>query len=142
MPPHIRENRHASGPSLTCTLTRMRPRNQLKPEHADEYKKLHAAAWPGVLAALARHHIADYSIHYYPPLDLLVAHMKYVGADYAADVAGIAADPETNRWWALTDGMQESFNAGATGSKGSPEPWWTVSGVRGCCPRGELMGCI
>jgi hypothetical protein len=52
--------------------------------------------------------------------------MKYVGDDYEKDMAGVAADPETQRWWKVTDGMQESFNPGATGS-GQDVPWWTVS---------------
>lgn len=97
---------------------------KLKPESVAEYKALHAAVWPGVLAALQRHHIADYSIHHYPPLNLLVATFKYTGEDYAKDMAGIAADPETQRWWKVTDGMQESFNEGARGSAGEV-PWWT-----------------
>ncbi|EPQ58662.1 rhamnose mutarotase [Gloeophyllum trabeum ATCC 11539] len=97
---------------------------RLKPESVAEYKALHAAVWPGVLAALQRHHIADYSIYHYPPLNLLVATFKYTGEDYAKDMAGIAADPETQRWWKVTDGMQESFNEGATGSAGEV-PWWT-----------------
>ncbi|KAI0324691.1 rhamnose mutarotase [Cubamyces sp. BRFM 1775] len=96
---------------------------KLKPEHEAEYKAIHANVWPGVLAALARHHIADYSIHYYPPLRLLIANFKYTGADFDADMRGIAADPETRRWWELTDGMQESFVEGATGSGGAV-PWW------------------
>ena len=100
-------------------------RHQLKPKAEAEYKAIHAAVWSGVLAALERHHIVDYSIHYYPPLQLLVANFKYVGADYATDMAGIAADPETQRWWAVTDGMQQSFAEGATGSAG-PVPWWQV----------------
>lgn len=54
--------------------------------------------------------------------------MKYTGADYTKDMAGIAADPETQRWWKVTDGMQESFEKGATGS-GGEVPWWTVSCV-------------
>ncbi|KAI9059724.1 rhamnose mutarotase [Trametes sanguinea] len=96
---------------------------KLKPEHAREYMALHAAVWPGVLAALARHHIADYSIHHHAPLRLLIATFKYTGSDYDADMRGIAADPETQRWWKLTDGMQESLVEGATGS-GGELPWW------------------
>ena len=87
--------------------------------------------WPGVLAALERHNIADYSIHYYPPLQLLIANFKYVGEDYDADMRGIAADPETQRWWAVTDGMQESFVEGATGSGGAV-PWWQVRAMFRC----------
>ena len=79
-----------------------------------------------MLSALGRHNIADYSIHYYPPLRLLIAHFKYTGSDYDADMAAIAADPETQRWWKVTDGMQDSFVEGATGSGGAV-PWWQVS---------------
>ena len=37
----------------------------------------------------------------------------------------IKEDEETQRWWKVTDEMQESFNEGATGS-GKEIPWWTV----------------
>ncbi|TBU24826.1 rhamnose mutarotase [Dichomitus squalens] len=96
---------------------------KLKPEAEAEYRAIHAAVWPGVLAALERHHIVDYSIHYYPPLQLLVANFKYVGTDYDADMGGIAQDRDTRVWWKVTDRMQESFVPGATGSEG-PVPWW------------------
>lgn len=91
-----------------------------------------------MLGALERHHIVDYSIFYYPGLDLLIANMKYTGSDYAADMAKIAADPETQRWWAVTDGMQESFEPGATGS-GKDVPWWTVSLVGICSTERRLL---
>ncbi|KAF5379919.1 hypothetical protein D9757_007235 [Collybiopsis confluens] len=97
---------------------------KLKPSAVDEYKAIHAAVWPGVLAALERAHIVDYSINHYPPLQLLIATMKYVGDDYDADMKKVAEDPETQKWWAATDGMQESFATGATGS-GKDIPWWT-----------------
>ncbi|KAH8102949.1 rhamnose mutarotase [Cristinia sonorae] len=97
---------------------------KLKPETVAEYKSIHAAVWPSVLAALERHHIVDYSIHHYPPLQLLVANFKYTGSDFDKDMQEIAADEETQRWWKVTDGMQESFEVGATGS-GKEVPWWT-----------------
>ncbi|KAF5318163.1 hypothetical protein D9619_012236 [Psilocybe cf. subviscida] len=107
-----------SPPKRVCQIIK------LKPSARDEYIKVHAEVWPGVLAAIARAHIVDYSIHYYEPLQLLVAHFKYVGDDYAADMKTISEDAETQRWWKLTDGMQESFNVGAEGS-GKDVPWWT-----------------
>ena len=67
----------------------------------------------------------DYSIHYYPPLQLLIANFKYDGTDFDADMREIAEDPETQRWWKVTDHMQESFVEGATGSGGAV-PWWQV----------------
>lgn len=56
---------------------------------------------------------------------LLIANFKYTGEDYGKDMADIAADPDTQRWWKLTDAMQESLQEGATGS-GGDVPWWTV----------------
>ncbi|KAH7890040.1 hypothetical protein F5I97DRAFT_1849786 [Phlebopus sp. FC_14] len=97
---------------------------KLKPDRVEEYKEIHASVWPGVLAALARHHIIDYSINHYPPLQLLIATFKYTGDDYEKDMKALGEDEETQRWWKVTDGMQESFNEDATGS-GKDVPWWT-----------------
>jgi L-rhamnose mutarotase len=99
---------------------------QLKSSAEEEYKIIHAAVWPGVLAALERAHITDYSIYHYPPLQLLIATFKYTGSDYEGDMRKVGEDPETQRWWAVTDGMQESFVEGAEGS-GKDTLWWTVS---------------
>lgn len=100
---------------------------KLKPEALEEYKEIHSRVWPSVLDALRKHHIIDYSIYLWsssPELHVLIATMKYDGEDYEKDMAAIAADPETQRWWKMTDPMQESFNVGATGS-GQAVPWWT-----------------
>jgi len=78
---------------------------RVKPDRIDEYEALHAAPWPGVLAAIARSNIRNYSIFRHG--ETLFGYYEYVGDDYAADLAAIAADPETQRWWALTDAMQE-----------------------------------
>ncbi|PBK62930.1 hypothetical protein ARMSODRAFT_895246, partial [Armillaria solidipes] len=73
---------------------------------------------PSVLAALERGHIIDYSIDFYA-LQLFIANMKYTSTDYEVDMK---KDPEMQRWWATTDGMQESLVEGATGS-GKDIPW-------------------
>lgn len=59
-------------------------------------------------------------------MQLLIATMKYTGDDYEADMKIVSEDPETQKWWAATDGMQESYVDGATGS-GKEVPWWAVS---------------
>ncbi|HKT57165.1 MAG TPA: L-rhamnose mutarotase, partial [Microbacterium sp.] len=38
--------------------------------------------------------------------DLLIGYFEYVGTDFAADMAAMAADPETQEWWKLTDPCQ------------------------------------
>ncbi len=67
------------------------------------YKELHAAAWPEVLAIIKRSHLQNYSIylrklpngqHY------LFSYFEYVGDDFTADMARMAAEPATQQWWA------------------------------------------
>lgn len=78
---------------------------RLKADRIEEYEALHASPWPGVLAAIVRGNIRNYSIFRHGTT--LFAYYEYVGDNYVADMASIAADPETRRWWALTDAMQE-----------------------------------
>lgn len=92
-----------------CQLIRLRP------ESRDEYIEYHRAVWPTVLATIAACNIRNYSIYLYN--DLLVAYFEYHGNDYEADMRKMAADPETQRWWAITDAMQERLPEVASGGK-------------------------
>jgi L-rhamnose mutarotase len=81
----------------------------VKPEKIDHYKELHAAAWPGVLAKIRECHIRNYSIYLREVAKgqfLLFSYFEYTGSDFAADMARMAADPETQRWWKETDPCQ------------------------------------
>ena len=89
---------------------------RVKPDRIAEYEALHAAPWPGVLAAIARGNIRNYSIFRHGTT--LFAYYEYVGDDYATDMASIAADPETQRWWSLTDAMQDPL------PDREPGTWW------------------
>ncbi len=89
---------------------------RVRPESIDAYEQLHAEPWPGVLATLRAANIRNYTI--YRHRELLFATYEYVGDDYAADLARIAADPVTRSWWQLTDAMQEPYPERAEGS------WW------------------
>jgi L-rhamnose mutarotase len=90
----------------------------LKTEAVAEYKQLHAAVWPAVLAAIARSNIKNYSIFLKEPENILFAVYEYHGVDYAADMALMAQDPKTREWWTLTDPMQTPFETRAKGE------WW------------------
>ncbi len=91
---------------------------KLRPEHAEEYLRLHREVWPDVLATLTACGIRNYSIYLHS--GLLFAYYEYVGEDHAADMARIAADPATQRWWKLTDPCQEPVPEAAAGE------WWHV----------------
>jgi L-rhamnose mutarotase len=88
----------------------------LRPEHEIEYRRLHANVWSGVLATLRRVGVRNYSIFLRD--GLLFSYLEYTGDDWTAAQAEIAADSETQRWWQLTDPMQQPLKTAAEGE------WW------------------
>ena len=88
----------------------------LPPEHWTEYERHHAAVWPAVLERLALSHMHNYSIFRYG--ELLFSYFEYTGDDFDADSAAIAADPETQRWWAVQMPLQRPVADRADGE------WW------------------
>ena len=83
-----------------------------------EYRKLHAAVWPEVLAKITECNIRNYSIFLKEPENLLFSYFEYVGIDFAADMAKIAADPTTQKWWAANMPLQRPFDTRKEGE------WW------------------
>ncbi|NJC23820.1 L-rhamnose mutarotase [Arthrobacter pigmenti] len=88
----------------------------LPAEHAAEYEALHAAVWPNVLARIAESNIRNYSIYRYG--ELLFSYFEYVGTDYDADMARMAEDPATQRWWAVCGPLQRPVAERGEGQ------WW------------------
>jgi len=77
---------------------------ELIPEKAAEYRRLHDEIWPDVVAMIRQCHLQNYSIFQrrLPNGKLyLFSYYEYVGNDYAADMAKMAADPLTQKWWAV-----------------------------------------
>jgi L-rhamnose mutarotase len=89
---------------------------RLRQEHEEAYRELHRAVWPEVLAALTRAHVRNYSIFLRD--GLLFSYLEYTGEDYEADMATVAADDATRRWWQLTDPCQQPLDSAAEGQ------WW------------------
>ena len=91
---------------------------KVKPEAIAEYEQIHTEVWPGVLATIHACHIRNYSIYRHETW--LFAYFEYIGSDFAADMRKMAADPITQKWWSLTDPMQEPVPQHREGD------WWTV----------------
>lgn len=75
---------------------------QVKEEKLDEYTKLHADVWPGVLDMIKRCNIRNYSIYLWKLPDgnyYLFSYFEYLGQDFDADMAKMAADETTQKWW-------------------------------------------
>jgi L-rhamnose mutarotase len=93
----------------------------LKPEAIEEYKKLHAAVWPEVLKMIKEAKICNYSIYLKelnPGEYYLFSYLEYNGNDFAADMAKMAADATTKRWWTFTDPCQQPIRTAKQGE------WW------------------
>lgn len=90
----------------------------VKAEAIEEYERLHAAVWPEVLATIHDCNIRNYSIFRHETL--LFAYFEYIGNDFAADMAKMAADTKTQEWWTHTDPLQEPL------ANRSQDTWWTT----------------
>jgi L-rhamnose mutarotase len=86
------------------------------PEHVAEYERLHADVWPAVVAQINASNISNYSIYRYG--ELLVSYFEYAGDDYEADMAAMAEDQETRRWWAVCSPLQQPVAERVDGE------WW------------------
>jgi len=101
---------------------------RLKPEAYEEYKKYHAKVWPKILERIEMSNMRNYVIYYSEKLGLLFSHFEYIGSDFEADMAKIAADPETRKWWKIMEEFQEPLEWGgpkpSEGGTGQGGSWW------------------
>jgi len=77
---------------------------EVKPECVEEYKRLHSEVWPEVIDIIKRANIENYSIFLSKLNDsgyFLFSYFEYTGENYESDMAGIAAEPITKKWWSL-----------------------------------------
>ena len=88
----------------------------LRPEHLDTYKQLHAHAWPEINRMIKECNIQNYSIYYKD--DLLFSYFEYTGEDFEADMAKMAADEMTQKWWDLCKPCQRPLDTRKDGE------WW------------------
>jgi L-rhamnose mutarotase len=89
---------------------------ELRDETAAEYIELHRAVPRDVLDMLERANVSNYTIFRHD--GLLLGYFEYRGWDFEGDMARIADDPATQRWWSVVTPMQRSLRS-------SPEDeWW------------------
>lgn len=94
---------------------------EVKDGKLDEYVKLHADVWPEVLAMIRQCNIQNYSIYLRKLPDgkyYLFSYFEYVGDDFDGDMAVMAADPTTLKWWDVCKPCHEPFEDRAEGE------WW------------------
>ncbi len=89
---------------------------KVRSEKEAEYIRLHANPWPEINAMIKACNIRNYSI--YLRDGYLFSYYEYVGDDYEADMAKMAADPKTQEWWDLCMPCQQPLDTNAEGE------WW------------------
>ena len=89
---------------------------KIKPDKLHEYKELHRAVWPEILEMIHSCSIRNYSIFHKD--GYLFSYFEYVGSDFEADMAKMAADQTTQKWWELCKPLQEPLQTRAPGE------WW------------------
>lgn len=93
----------------------------LNEEKLEEYKKLHAAVWPDVLKMIETCNIRNYSIYLHKLDDAgyyLFSYFEYVGDNFDADMAKMAADSTTQKWWDVCKPCQKPLETLVEGE------WW------------------
>lgn len=73
---------------------------RLKKDKIEEYTRLHANPWPEVLHTIHKCNLRNYSIFLHG--DLVFAYFEYIGSDYERDMADMAQDEATQKWWTFT----------------------------------------
>lgn len=91
----------------------------VRAERLDEYRRLHAAPWPEMDAALSAAHIRNYSIYLREPENLLFGYWEYAGGDFEADMKVLGEMAVCKRWLALTDPCHAPLATARTGD------WWS-----------------
>ena len=99
-------------------MTRYGSATEVTPHKLAEYLENHANVWPAVLSRITASNIHNYSIFFRTFDDgrhILFTYFEYTGDHFDADMAAIAADPETQRWWTFCAPCQEPLASRAEG---------------------------
>ncbi len=90
---------------------------KLNPGKYAYYKRYHASVWPEVASKISECNIRNYSIYHKD--GFLFAYFEYVGKDFEADMADMAADPKTQQWWEVVKPLQEPLSTRGVGEWGA-----------------------
>ena len=88
----------------------------VKPEHCEQYKKYHATVWSEVLKMITACNVRNYSI--FNKDNQLFAYFEYLDDDFPGDMAKMAVDPTTQKWWKVMEPLQQPFENIKEGE------WW------------------
>lgn len=119
---------------------------KLVPEAYKRYRELHDNVWPQVLQRMYESNIRNFTIYYHKETSTLFQSFEWTGHWTAStrtdepltkeqeqelfdrDMAAIANDPITRKWWVECEPCQEPFGQWKSGSlplsQGGSGDWW------------------
>lgn len=103
---------------------------ELKKEKEAEYRTLHQTVWPGVIDAIGNSGIPRFDIFLTELGDQVFIFylFEHKGKNFKNQMAGMARDPSTRRWWSFTDKCQQPLPSAAR-RKEIWEPMETVESL-------------
>lgn len=81
---------------------------RIKPEGKEQYNAYHEAPFPGVNKMIKECNLKNYSI--FQRGKYMFAYFEYEGEDFKADMAKMAADPATQKWWEAVKPLMEPLD--------------------------------
>jgi L-rhamnose mutarotase len=105
---------------------------KVKPELLAQYMCLHDHTWDEVMERMNRSKMRDFTVWLHEETNTLFHQFVYVGDDYDADMAAVAADPVVRFWWSFCEPCQEPRHwdgappsQGGCGKPSHPSEWWS-----------------
>jgi L-rhamnose mutarotase len=96
---------------------------EVRKDKIEEYRKLHADAWPGILKMIKESNIRNYSI-YLRQLQkdrfYMFSYFEYIGDSFEDDMNKLTADPLTQKWLEVCKPCQKPIDTA------SVDEWWAV----------------
>ena len=92
----------------------------LQPDKIAEYKRLHAAVWPEILALISDCNITNYAVTLQETRAIAFSYWEYVGTGFAADMAKMAASPKNQELWSVCIPCQKPLDTRKDGE------WWAM----------------
>lgn len=103
-----------------------------KREHIEQYMAMHDHTWDEVMDRMYKSNMRDFMVWLHEESMTMFHSFCYVGDDFEADMAAIAADPITRFWWSYCEPCQQPLHwTGAPPSQGGAgDPsfkgqWWS-----------------
>ena len=101
------------------------------PKLMTQYMQLHDHTWDEVMERMFKQNMRDFTVWYHEETNTMFHQFVYIGDDFDADMAAVAADPIVKLWWTYCEPCQVPLHwkgpppsQGGVGDPEHPGEWW------------------